>query len=76
MTLIAAAGASVAADLFPEPGVPAATRTGAIVSAGALWPVLLVGLLQFAGIGVLAQMIRRNELHHLAITRQKSIRTS
>ena len=74
--LIAAAGASVAADLFPEPDVPAATRTGVIVFAGALWPVLLVGLLQFAGIGVLAQMIRRNTLQPLAMTEQKSIRTS
>jgi hypothetical protein len=74
--LIAAASTSVAADLFSEPDVPAATRAGAIVFAGALWPVLLVGLLQFAGIGVLAQIIRRNVSQPLVITDKKSMRTS
>jgi hypothetical protein len=49
--LVAAAGASVAADLFSEPDVLSMTRTGVIVFSGALWPVLLVGLLQFTCIG-------------------------
>ncbi len=74
--LIAAASASVAADLFPEPGAPAATRAGGIVLAGALWPVLLVGLLQFVGIGVFAQMIRSNASRHVMMSDQEAIRTS
>ena len=74
--LIAAASASVAADLFPEHEAPAATRTGGIVFAGALWPVLLVGLLQFVGIGVFAQLIRRNSSRHAMVSDQKAIRTS
>jgi hypothetical protein len=51
-SLVAAAGASVAADLFSEPGVPAASRTKVIVFAGVVWPVLLVGLLELTFIGL------------------------
>jgi hypothetical protein len=74
--LIAAAGASVAADLSPDRDVTAATRAGVIVLAGALWPMLLVGVVQLAGIAALPQIIRRNAFQPLAITDRKSIRTS
>ena len=53
--LVAATGASVAADLFSEPDVPTTTRTKVIVFAGVAWPVLLVGLLQLICIGGLAK---------------------
>jgi hypothetical protein len=53
--LVAAAGASVATDLFSERDVPTTARTGAIVFAGVLWPVLLVGLLQLICIVGLAK---------------------
>jgi hypothetical protein len=56
--LVAAAGASVAADLFSERDAPSAARTGVIVIAGALWPVLLVGLLQLICLGGLAKAVR------------------
>ena len=55
-SLVAAAGASVAADLFSEPGVPASSRTKVIVVAGVVWPVLLVGLLQLTFIGLAKAM--------------------
>ena len=53
--LVAATGASVAADLFSDPDVPTATRTPVIVFAGVVWPVLLIGLLQMICIGGLAK---------------------
>jgi hypothetical protein len=56
--LVAVAGASVAADLFPERGVPFTARTGVIVFAGVLWPVLLVGLLQLVCIAGLAAAVK------------------
>jgi hypothetical protein len=52
---MAAAGASVAADLFSERDVPSTTRTKLIVFAGVSWPVLLIGLLQLTCIGGLAK---------------------
>ncbi|MGO8941645.1 MAG: hypothetical protein ACLQLO_32580 [Mycobacterium sp.] len=55
VALVAATGASVAADLFSEPNVPTTTRTKVIVFAGVAWPVLLVGLLQLICIGGLAK---------------------
>lgn len=55
--LPAAAGASVVADLFSERGEPFAARTRVIVSAGVLWPVLLVGLLQMVCIAGLAAAV-------------------
>jgi hypothetical protein len=56
--LVAAAGASVAADLFSERDVPCTTRTRFIVFAGVSWPVLLIGLLQLLCIGGLAKTMR------------------
>jgi hypothetical protein len=55
VALVAATGASVAADLFSEPDVPTTTHTKLIVFAGVAWPVLLVGLLQLICIGGLAK---------------------
>jgi hypothetical protein len=52
---MAAAGASVAADLFSERDVPSTTRARLIVFAGVSWPVLLIGLLQLICIGGLAK---------------------
>jgi hypothetical protein len=52
---MAAAGASVAADLFSERDVPSITRARLIVFAGVPWPVLLIGLLQLICIGGLAK---------------------
>jgi hypothetical protein len=52
--LVAAAGASVAADLLSERDAPSTARTRVIVFAGMSWPVLLVGLLQLICIGGLA----------------------
>lgn len=52
---VAAAGASVAADLFSERNVPSTTRATLIVFAGVSWPVLLIGLLQLICIGGLAK---------------------
>jgi hypothetical protein len=57
VALVAASGASVAADLFSEADVPTTTRTKVIVFAGVAWPVLLVGLLQLICIGGLAKAI-------------------
>jgi hypothetical protein len=54
-SFMAAAGASVAADLFSERDVPSTTRTRLIVFAGVSWPVLLIGLLQLICIGGLAK---------------------
>ena len=53
--LVAATGASVAADLFSDPDVPTTSRTPVIVFAGVVWPVLLIGLLQMICIGGLAK---------------------
>lgn len=55
VALVAASGASVAADLFSEPEVPTTTHTKVIVFAGVAWPVLLVGLLQLICIGGFAK---------------------
>jgi hypothetical protein len=55
--LVVAAGASVAADLFSERDAPSTARTGFIVFAGVLWPVLLVGLLQLICLGGLAKAV-------------------
>jgi hypothetical protein len=55
---MAAAGASVAADLFSERDVPSITRTRLIVFAGVSWPVLLIGLLQLICIGGPAKAMR------------------
>jgi hypothetical protein len=55
---MAAAGASVAADLFSERDVPSTTRTRLIVFAGVSWPVLLIGLLQLICISGLAKAMR------------------
>jgi hypothetical protein len=55
---MAAAGASVAADLFSERDVPSTTRTRLIVFAGVSWPVLLIGLLQLICIGGLGKAMR------------------
>ncbi len=53
--LAAAAGASVAADLFSQSDMPStASRAIVIVFTGMSWPVLLVGLLQLICIGGLA----------------------
>ena len=52
---MAAAGASVAADLFSERDVPSTTRTRLLVFAGVSWPVLLIGLLQLLCIAGLAK---------------------
>jgi hypothetical protein len=53
--LVAATGASVAADLFSDPDVPTTSCTTVIVLAGVVWPVLLIGLLQMMCIGGLAK---------------------
>ena len=55
VALVAASGASVAADLFSEADVPTTTHTKVIVFAGVAWPVLLVGLLQLICIGGFAK---------------------
>jgi hypothetical protein len=52
--LVAAAGASVAADLLSERDASSTARTRVIAFAGMSWPVLLVGLLQLICIGGLA----------------------
>jgi len=57
VALVAATGASVAADLLSEPDVPTTTDTKVIVFAGVAWPVLLVGLLQLICIGGLAKVM-------------------
>jgi hypothetical protein len=57
VALVAASGASVAADLFSEPDVPTTTHTNVIVFAGVVWPVLLVGLLQLICIGGLVKVM-------------------
>jgi hypothetical protein len=56
--LIAAAGTSVAADLFSDHRSSPQRHTGLTIAAGVLWPVLLIGLLQFACISVLAKVLR------------------
>lgn len=55
--LIAAAVISVASDLYSDHLAPPRVRTGLVVLAGALWPVLLVGLLQFICIGVVSKVV-------------------
>lgn len=56
--LIAAAGASVAADLLSDEYSSPQRHTGLTVIAGVLWPVLLIGLLQYACISVLGRALR------------------
>jgi hypothetical protein len=56
--LIAAAGTSVAADLFSADHSSPKRHTGLTVIAGVLWPVLLIGLLQYACISVLGRALR------------------
>lgn len=56
--LIAAAGASVAADLFSDDFSSPQRHTGLTVIAGLLWPVLLVGLLQYGCITVVGRAVR------------------
>ena len=56
--LVAVVGVSVAADVFSERDVPLPARTGVIVFAGVLWPVLLVGVLQLVCIAGLAAAVR------------------
>ena len=55
--LVAAAGASVAADLLSERDAPSTAHTRVIVFAGMSWPVLLVGLLQLICIRGLANAV-------------------
>ena len=56
--LIAAAGTSVAADLFSDDHSSPKRHTGLTVVAGVLWPVLLIALLQLACISVLGRVLR------------------
>ena len=56
--LIAAAGTSVAADLFSAEYSSPKRHTGLTLLAGVLWPVLLIGLLQFGCISVLGKALR------------------
>jgi len=55
--LIAAAGTSVAADLFSTVHPSPQRHTGLTLVAGLLWPVLLIGLLQFACIHLLGKAL-------------------
>jgi hypothetical protein len=61
--LIAAAGTSVAADLFSVDHSSPKRHTGLTLVAGLLWPVLLIGLLQFACISVLGKALRTRSTH-------------
>ena len=70
-SLVVAAGASVAADLFSEPGVRAASRTKVIVFAGAVWPVLLVGLLELTFIGLAKAVSTALAPQHVCSTEAK-----
>ncbi|MBV8787962.1 MAG: hypothetical protein JOZ00_14895 [Mycobacterium sp.] len=56
--LIAAAGTSVAADLFSADHSSSKHHTGLTLLAGMLWPVLLIGLLQFGCISILGKAMR------------------
>jgi hypothetical protein len=65
--LVAAAGASVAADLLSERDASSTARTRVIAFAGMSWPVLLVGLLQLICIGGLANAASgRLAAHHVS----------
>jgi hypothetical protein len=66
-SLMAAAGCSVASDLFPEPDVPAATRAKVIVFAGVAWPVLLIGLLQLLCVGGLARAVSADAPQRISV---------
>jgi hypothetical protein len=71
-SLVCAAGASVVADLFSEPGVPAASRRKIIVLAGVVWPVLLVGLLELTFIGLARAVSTALAAQHVCSTDSKA----
>ena len=64
-SLVAAAGASVAADLSSEPSMPAASQTKVIAFAGVVWPVLLVGLLELIFIGFVRAVSTASAAQHV-----------
>jgi hypothetical protein len=57
--LIASVIAFAVADSFPnDPTSPPRARGALAVVAGALWPVLLVGIVQVACVGAVAKSVR------------------
>ena len=56
VALLSVAGACLAKHLRHDPG-----RLVAIIAAAALWPVLVIGLVQFAGIRLYANSLRKHE---------------
>ena len=59
--LVAAVGASVVADLSSELDAASGARAAVIALAGALWPVVLCGLLQLICIAGVAEVVSAAE---------------
>jgi hypothetical protein len=63
--LIASVAAFVVADSFPHSRTAPPRGRGALAfAAGALWPVLLVGVLQMVGIALVANRMKTNQVEH------------
>jgi hypothetical protein len=55
--IIAAAGTSVAADLFSDDRSTPKVRVALTVVAGVLWPLMLIGLLQLGCLSIVAKVL-------------------
>ena len=67
-TVLSIAGACCAKGLRQDPG-----RLAAIIAAAALWPVLVVGLIQFGVIQVLVGCLRRHASTAVPMMEQASV---
>ena len=76
---VAAASVSLAIDLFSERDVKLSVHTGVIFIAAVLWPVMLIGLLQFMCIAGVTKALSSGSADRqvsLRAGRQRSARVS